>query len=190
MTQLNNIQAITKDAEDKMKKAVEATVREFGMVRTGRASTTLVEGIVVEYYGAPTPLKQLATIATPDPKLITIQPWDPSALAEIEKAIMKSDLGITPMNDGKIVRLSIPALTTERRAELTKVVKKMAEDGRVSMRTIRRDANEHIKRLEKDKLATEDEVFKSTENIQKLTDKHIEKIEEILKAKEKELAEV
>ncbi len=178
------------EAHDKMKKTAEAVHREFGTVRTGRASTSLVEGIKVDYYGTPTPLKQLANISTPDPKLIVIQPWDATALPEIEKAILKSDLGITPMNDGRIIRLGIPQLTRERREELVKVIKKMAEDGRISIRSIRRDINEKIKKLEKDKVVTEDESFKSTAEIQKMTDSHIKEIDEFLAKKEKELLEV
>ncbi len=183
-------QSLIKESEDKMKKAVEVVTREFGTVRTGRASPALVDHIKVEYYGTQTPLKQLASITTPDPKLIVIQPWDHSSMAEIEKAILKSELGITPVNDGKVIRLGIPQLTQERRDELSKVVKKMAEEGRVSIRTIRRDANEHIKKLEKDKGITEDDSFKSIEEIQKLTDKYIAKVDEFLKNKEKELHEV
>jgi ribosome recycling factor len=173
-----------------MKKVVTATKREFAAVRTGRASVSLVEGIHIDYYGAPTPLKQLANISTPDVKLILIQPWDPSSIGEIEKAIQKSNLGVMPSNDGKVVRISIPPLSEERRQELIKITKKMAEDGRVSLRTVRRDANEHLKKLEKDKLATEDESFKTQEEIQKLTDKYIKEIDQILAEKDKELMEV
>ena len=176
--------------EDKMKKVVAATRREFQAVRTGRASVSLVEGIHVDYYGTPTPLKQIANISTPDVKLIVIQPWDPSIFGEIDKAIQKSSLGIMPTNDGKVIRLSMPPLSEERRQELIKITKKMAEDGRVSLRTVRRDANEHLKKLEKDKLATEDEVFKAQEDTQKLTDKHIKEIDQILAEKDKELMEV
>jgi ribosome recycling factor len=178
------------DYEEKMKKVVTATKREFAAVRTGRASVSLVEGIHIDYYGAPTPLKQLANISTPDVKLILIQPWDPSSIGEIEKAIQKSNLGVMPSNDGKVVRISIPPLSEERRQELIKITKKMAEDGRVSLRTVRRDANEHLKKLEKDKLATEDESFKTQEEIQKLTDKYIKEIDQILAEKDKELMEV
>jgi len=148
-----------------------------------------VEGLHIDYYGTPTMLKQIASISVPDARLIVIQPWDVSALAEIEKAILKSNIGITPSNDGKIIRLSIPQLSKERREELTRLVKKMAEDGRVSMRTIRRDANEVVKKLEDDKAIPEDERFKTQDAIQKLTDKYIARIEEILKEKEKELVE-
>ena len=178
---------IIRDTESKMKKTVEATHREFSAIRTGRASTAIVEGVQVDYYGAPTPLKQLAAISTPDARLVVVQPWDKNALGEIEKAIMKSNVGITPTNDGKVIRLSIPPLTDERRAELDKILKKIAEDGHVSLRTGRHTAIEHIRKLEKDKLVTEDEKFKSQEDIQKLTDKYIKEIDTLLAAKEKEI---
>lgn len=185
-----NVQTIIKETEDKMKKAVEVVNRELSTVRTGRASPGLVEHIKIDYYGTHTPLKQLASISTPDAKLIVIQPWDPSSMPEIEKALLKSELGISPVNDGKLIRLAIPQLTQERREELAKLVKKMTEEGRVSIRSVRRDANEHIKKIEKDKNITEDESFKGIGDVQKLTDKYIAKIEEVLKTKEKELAEV
>lgn len=178
------------EAHDKMKKTDETVQREFSTVRTGRASSSLVEGIKVDYYGTPTPLKQLASISTPDPKLIVVQPWDISAIGEIEKALLKSDIGITPYNDGKLIRLSIPQLTQERRQEFVKVIKKMAEDGRIAIRAVRRDINEKIKKLEKDKAITEDESFKSTDEIQKLTDKNIKEIDDLLSKKEKELMEI
>lgn len=178
---------IIRDTESKMKKTVEATQREFSAIRTGRASTAIVEGVKVDYYGAPTPLKQLAAISTPDARLVVVQPWDKNALGEIEKAIMKSDVGITPTNDGKVIRLSVPPLTDERRAELDKILKKIAEDGRVSLRTGRHAAIEHVRKLEKDKLVTEDEKFKSQDEIQKLTDKYIKEIDALLAAKEKEI---
>lgn len=179
-----------RETEEKMKKVVVATKREFAAVRTGRASVSLVEGIHIDYYGNPTPLKQLATISTPDVKLIIIQPWDPSTLGEIEKAIQKSNLGIMPTNDGKLIRISIPPLSEERRQELIKITKKMAEDGRISIRTVRRDANEQLKRLEKDKIATEDGMYKAQEQVQGFTDKYIKEIDQILAEKDKELMEV
>lgn len=175
------------DTESKMKKTVEATQRDFSTVRTGRASTALVEGIRVDYYGASTPLKQLAAVTTPDARLIMIQPWDKNTLVEIEKSIMKSDIGIPPTNDGKAIRLSIPPLTQERRAELDKVLKKIAEDGHISIRTSRHAAMESVKKLEKDKSITEDEKFKADGDIQKLTDKYIKEIDTLLGAKEKEI---
>jgi ribosome recycling factor len=173
--------------DSKMKKTVEATLREFSTVRTGRASTGLVDGIKVDYYGTVTPLKQLAAVSTPDPRLITIQPWDKNSLADIEKAILKSEIGIAPTNDGKVIRLSIPPLTQERRAELDKVLKKIAEDGRISLRTARHAAIEHVRKLEKDKTITEDDKFKGQDEIQKITDRHIKDIDTALAAKEKEI---
>ena len=142
---------------------------------------------LVEYYGAPSPLKQVASVSTPDARLVQIQPWDKNALADIEKAILKSEIGITPTNDGKSIRLSIPPLTDERKSELDKVLKKIAEDGRVSLRTCRHSAIEHIRKLEKDKAATEDESFKSQQETQKLTDKYIKEIDTLLANKEKEI---
>ena len=179
---------ILHDTESKMRKTVEATGREFSTIRTGRASTAIVEGIRVEYYGTLTPLKQVAAVSTPDARLVVIQPWDKNALADIEKAILKSDLGISPTNDGKVIRLQMPPLTAERRVELDKVLKKIAEDGRISIRTCRHGALEHVKKSEKDKLITEDDKFKANDDIQKLTDKYIKEIDTTLAAKEKEIA--
>ena len=178
---------IINETNAKMNKTVEATLREFSTIRTGRASTSIVDSIKVEYYGTVTPLKQLAAISTPDARLIMIQPWDKNSLADIEKAILKSDVGIAPTNDGKVIRLSVPPLTQERRAELDKVLKKVAEEGRISLRTARHSAVEHIRKLEKDKVITEDEKFKSQEEVQKITDKHIKDIDTALAAKEKEI---
>ncbi len=180
---------ILHNAEDKMKKTIEAVTREFSEIRTGRASPTMVEGLHIDYCGTPTMLKQLASISVPDAHLLMIQPWDISAILEIEKAIMKSNLGITPSNDGKVIRLSVPQLSKERRQELVKVVHKMSEEGRISLRTIRRDAKDHLDKLEKNKVIPEDDKFKGIEDLQKLVDKYIAKIDEILKSKEKELAE-
>lgn len=182
-----NVKEIIHDTETKMKKTVESTQRELGTIRTGRASTSLVEGIKVDYYGAPTPLKQVAAISTPDARLIVIQPWDKGILGEVEKAIFKSDIGITPTNDGKVIRLSIPPLTDERRSELDKILKKIAEDGRISIRTARHTSVENTRKSEKDKVITEDERFKTQEDIQKLTDKYIKEIDALLAAKEKEI---
>ncbi len=181
---------VVKQANQKMEKALFATKREFGTIRTGRASPSLVEGIHVNYYGTPTPLKQLATISVPDIKLIVIQPWDPSCIKDVERAIQQSPLDIMPTNDGKVIRINIPPLSEERRQELIKVTKKMAEDGRVSIRTIRRDAIEQVRQLEKNGKATEDEKFNTRKDVQELTDKYIEKIDEALKQKENELLEV
>lgn len=178
---------IIHDTEMKMKKTIESTNREFSVIRTGRASSALVEGLRVDYYGTPTPIKQLAAVSTPDARLIVVQPWDKTILPEVEKAILKSDIGIMPTNDGKVVRLSVPPLTDERRAELDKILKKIAEDGRISLRTGRHSAIEHVRKLEKDKAITEDDKFKSQEEIQKLTDKYIKEIDTLLAAKEKEI---
>ncbi|MBU2540579.1 MAG: ribosome recycling factor [Candidatus Omnitrophica bacterium] len=183
------VKTILRETEDKMKKTIESVQREFAHIRTGRAHSSIVEGIHVDYYGAPTLIKQIASISVPDARLLVIQPWDVSAIAEIEKAIIKANLGLNPTNDGKIIRLSIPQLSRERRDELAKMVKDMAEDGRVSLRTIRRDAVEIVRHLEKDSKITEDERFRTQDNIQKITDRCISKVDEILKNKEKELVE-
>lgn len=183
------IKEILHNTEEKMKKAFESMNREFHEVRTGRASPSLVEGMHIDYYGTPTMLKQLAAISAPDAHLIVIQPWDPTVIVEIEKAILKSNLGIMPSNDGKIIRLIVPQLSKERRQELAKLIHKMSEDGRVSMRTIRRDAKETVEKLEKDKIISEDEKFRGIEELQKIVDRYIAKIDELLKAKEKEVLE-
>jgi ribosome recycling factor len=172
-----------------MKKAVESVAREFSEIRTGRANPGLVEGLHIDYYGTPTLLKQLASISVPDAHLIVIQPWDITAISEIEKAIMKSNLGITPSNDGKLIRLSVPPLSRERRQELVKITNKMSEEGRVSLRTIRRESKELLEKLEKDKVIPEDDKFRGIDELQKLIDKYIAKIDEILKNKEKEILE-
>ena len=184
------IQKSIHEVEEKLKKAVDATVREFSEIRTGRANTRLVEGIMVEYYGTNTPIKQLAGISVPEPRLITIHPWDPSSIPAIEKAILKSQLGITPVNDGKLLRLAIPSLTKERCEELTKILHKIAEQGRVSIRTVRRDGIDTVKKMEDSKEITEDARFKGQEEIQKLTEKYTKKIDELLKEKEKELTTI
>lgn len=181
------VKEVLHETEAKMKKTVEATQRDFSSVRTGRASIALVDNIKVDYYGAVTPLKQLAAVTTPDARLVVIQPWDKNSLVDIEKALLKSDLGITPGNDGKVIRLTIPPLTQERRSELDKVLKKIAEDGHISIRTGRHAALEIIKKLEKDKAITEDDRFKASEDIQKLTDKYVKEIDTILAAKEKDI---
>jgi ribosome recycling factor len=180
---------ILHNTEEKMKKTFESVAREFSEIRTGRASPTLVEGLHIDYYGTPTLLKQLASISAPDAHLIVIQPWDITAIPEIEKAIMKSNLGITPSNDAKLIRLSVPPLSKERRQELARVVHKMSEEGRVSLRTIRRDAKESLEKLEKDKVIPEDDKFRGIDELQKLVDRYIVKIDELLKSKEKEILE-
>ncbi len=185
------LKAMKKELEAKMQKAVESTQRELSEVRTGRAHPGLIEGLHVDYYGTPTLLKQMASITVPEPRTIVIQPWDPTAIAEIEKAIVNNPkLGITPSNDGKLLRLQIPQLSSERREELKKVAKQMVEQGRVSLRTIRRDGNDKIKKLQSDGSVSEDDSFRSQEEIQKLTDKYISDIEKALEKKIQELVEI
>jgi ribosome recycling factor len=183
------MQEIIKKAEQDMKRATEATLKDFNSVRTGRASLALLDGIVVDYHGTPTPLKAVANLATPERRLITIQPWDASLVPAIEKAILKSDLGITPSNDGKVIRLAVPTLTEERRKELVKVVRKLAEEGRVIIRNIRREANEALKKLEKNKQLSEDGVHKGMDQTQDLTNRMIKSLDELLEKKEKEIME-
>ncbi len=173
-----------------MSGAVEALKKEFGAVRTGRATLALLDGIALDYYGTVTPLQQLASLSIPESRQIAIQPWEQRLIPEIEKAILKSDLGLTPMNDGKTIRINIPVLTEERRKQLVKVVRKRAEEAKVAVRNIRRDSNEELKKLEKDKHLSEDDVKKEQEEVQKLTDSFIKKIDEILEHKEKEIMEV
>jgi ribosome recycling factor len=180
------------DAEDRMEKAVASLERDFGKLRTGRASTSLVDGVKVDYYGTPTPISQLASVAVPDSRTITIQPWDRGSFALVEKAILKSDLGLTPVNDGKIIRINIPALTEERRKDLVKVARKYGEESKVAVRNIRRDANDSLKKLEKDKEKgySEDQIKKAQDDVQKLTDSFIAKIDQKCQAKEKEIMEI
>ena len=177
------------DLDDRMNKAAETLESEYKRLRTGRASISLVDGIRVDYYGSATPLSQLATLTIPDPRTIVIQPWDTSVVGEIEKAILKSDLGLTPMNDGKAIRINIPPLTAERRRDLVKVVKKRAEESKVAVRNIRRDINEKIKDLKKDKKVSEDEQFRAQDEIQRITDDYVKKIDAVYGAKEKEVLE-
>jgi ribosome recycling factor len=183
------IDDIYQETKESMGKSIEALKRELKRIRTGRASLSILDGIKVDYYGTATLLNQMATLAVPESRLITIQPWDVSVISDIEKAILKSDLGLTPTNDGKILRISIPPLTEERRKELVKVVHKMCEEHKVSVRNIRRDSNELLKRLKKDGDVSEDEAFKSQDEVQKITDEHIELIDECYKEKEKEILE-
>jgi ribosome recycling factor len=178
------------DAQDRMHKALDSLEQDYKRLRTGRASVSLVDGIRVEYYGTATPLSQLATLTIPEPRTIVIQPWDQSVIGEIEKAILKSELGLTPMNDGKLIRISIPPLTQERRKDLVKVIKKKAEETKVAMRNIRRDANEMLKDLRKEKTISEDEQFKGQEETQKITDDFIKKVDGVFSAKEKEILEI
>lgn len=183
------IKDIVKETSGKMEKALGAVQREFMEVRTGRAHPGLIEGMHIDYYGTPTMIKTIASISVPDPKTIIIQPWDASALAEIERAINTSKLGVSPVIDGKLVRLNIPPLSKERREELVKVVRDMAEHGRISLRTIRRDANERIKKVQGEGKVSEDDSFRGQEEIQKLTDKYIKDVDHVLEEKNKELAE-
>ena len=184
---LNDLYANT---EKKMKEQVEHLRHALATIRTGRASLSILDGIQVEYYGTPTPLNQVATLTIPDPTLIVAQPWDPSVLTAIEKAIQKSDLGLNPANDGKVVRIPIPPLTAERRKELARKVHQLAEDGRTHVRQTRRDANEHAKKMEKDKAISQDDERRALEQIQKSTDQHIKMIDDLAARKEKEILEI
>ncbi len=180
---------VLRRAEQEMKRVVEGTVKAFNGVRTGRASVSLLDPIHVDYHGNSMPLNQLASLAVPERRLITIQPWDPSSIPAIEKAIMKSDIGITPTSDGKVIRLAVPPLTEERRKELVKVVRKLAEEGRVAIRNLRRDGNESLKKLEKKKELSEDEGRKVMDQVQDLTNRMIKQLDEMLEKKEKEIME-
>jgi len=184
------IEETLKDAEHRMQSAVAALDREMDTIRTGRARPSLVEGLKVEYYGTPTPLNQLATINAPEPRLITIQPWDKTQLGAIEKAIQKSDLGLTPTNDGNLIRLVIPQLNEERRKELVKVVHKKVEDGRVAVRNVRRDALDHLRKAQHDKQITDDDERHAQERLQKITDKYVAEADKHGQTKEQELLEV
>ncbi|HLV08683.1 MAG TPA: ribosome recycling factor [Halanaerobiales bacterium] len=184
------IEKVSNETEAKMKKAVSATREDFNTVRTGRARPSLVENISVDYYGTTTPLQQMAKIVAPEPRLLVIEPWDKTALADVEKAILKANLGLTPNNDGKIIRINIPQLTEERRKELVKVVRDKAEKGRIAVRNIRHDANDRLKELENNGDISEDNYHRGLDNIQDLTDKYIEKIDELLEEKEAEIMEV
>lgn len=183
-------ESIFQNMKDEMEKTIASMEKSLGRVRTGRASISLLDGIKVDYYGTPTPINQVATLSIPESRLIVISPWDASVIGAIEKAIQKSDLGLMPANDGKIIRLAIPQLTEERRKELVKVVKKMAEEGKIKLRNVRRDANEELKSLKKNNKMTEDELFSAQEEVQKLTDQNIEKIDKITAVKEKEIMEL
>ena len=182
--------AVMNNATEKMEKAIGGLTRNLASIRAGRANASLLDRITVDYYGAPTPLNQMAGISVPEARLLTIQPYDKTILGEIEKAILKSDIGITPSNDGSIIRLAVPALTEDRRKEIVKTVKKEAEESKVVIRNIRRDANEDFKKLEKSSEITEDELRRNGEEIQKLTDSYIKKIDEVAKNKENEIMEV
>ncbi|AGW15094.1 ribosome recycling factor [Megalodesulfovibrio gigas] len=181
------MQNIIADAKDRMAKAVSNLEKEFSKLRTGRASTSLVEDLKVDYYGTPTPIAQVASVAVPDSRTITIQPWDRNAFSDIEKAIQKSDLGLNPVNDGKMLRIIIPPLTEERRKDLVKVAKKYTEEAKVAARNVRRDANDALKKL---KDVSEDEVHKAQEQVQKLTDDTVAKLDQTLQKKDKEIMEL
>ena len=183
------LQHIKENTKIKMEKSVSLLGQELSKLRTGRASPALLEGIKVEYYGSVLPLNQVATVNIPEPRLMIIQPWDKTALPAIEKALYKSPIGLTPNNDGNVIRLSIPPLTTERREELVKLVQRLGEDTKVAIRNIRREANSEIKKVEKDKKISEDESFNSQEEVQKITDEYIKQVDDILKKKEKEIRE-
>ncbi len=178
------------DATDRMEKALEALRRDLATVRTGRASPALVEHLKVDYYGASTPLNQLATISTPDARLITIQPWDRGSIGAIEKAILKSDIGLNPSNDGALIRLAIPQLTEERRRDIAKQVRKRAEDARIAVRNIRRDCHEAIRRLEHDHEISQDDLHRAETELQKLTDDHIKEVDKVGHEKEEEVLAV
>jgi len=181
---------VLKDAKTRMDKAVAALEKEFSHLRTGRASVSLLDGLKVDYYGTPTPIDQIASLSTPDSRTITIQPWDRAAFGLVEKAILKSDLGLTPVNDGKIIRIGIPPLTEDRRKDLAKVAKKYTEEAKVAVRNIRRDANDALKKLQKDKAISEDDLRKGEVDIQKTTDSYVAKLDQSLARKEKEIMEI
>jgi len=184
------IEGVLKETDERMRKSIEALENDLINIRTGRASPVLVERLQIEYYGTNVPLNQLATISVPEPRLLVIRPYDPSSLPQIEKAILKSDLGLTPANDGKVIRLSIPRLTEERRLELVKMVEKRVEEARVSVRNCRRDGLQELRDVEKEKLASEDEYYRAKEKMQELTDQRVEEIDGIGVAKEKQIMEV
>ncbi len=179
-----------KVASERMQKSLAALKKDMGTVRAGRATPALLDKITVEYYGTPTPLSQMASITAPEPRQLVIQPWDKNTIHDIEKALLKSDLGLTPSNDGIVIRLSVPQLTEERRHELTKVIRKMAEEGRIAVRNVRRDINEEIKKAEKQSSLSEDESRRLQERIQDVTDKTVAEVDRVLAQKERELMEV
>jgi len=184
------INEIKQDAEERMKKTIGVLKKEFASMRAGRANPAILEKVQVDYYGVPTPINQMANINAPEARLLLIQPWDKSTIPNIEKAILKANLGLNPASDGTVIRIAIPQLTQERRKELVKVIKKKAEEAKVGIRNIRRDANDEFKSLEKDKEISEDENKKAQNDVQKITDKHIAQIDKVLDNKEKEIMEV
>jgi len=184
------IKELYRDMEKKMEKSLDSLGRELSSIRTGRASLSILDSVTVEYYDSQTPLNQVATLSVPESRLIVIQPWDPSVIKDIEKAILRSDLGLTPSNDGKVIRIPIPSLTEERRIQLVKVVKRNGEDCKVAIRNIRRDAISEAKEFEKEKVISEDDLRRAQDEIQKITDKLIEKVDDVVQNKEKEILEV
>ena len=182
--------SVIKDAKARMDKALAALDKDFSHLRTGRASTALLDGIKVDYHGTPTPIDQIASVSTPDSRSITIQPWDRNAFGAVEKAIQKSDLGLNPVNDGKLIRVVIPPLTEDRRKELAKVAKKNTEEAKVAVRNVRRDANDVLKKKLKDKSLSEDDLRKGEAEVQKLTDSYVTKLDQALAKKEKEIMEI
>lgn len=187
---MDEVNKVLKETEKHMEKVIEATKKDFSAIRTGRANPAILDRVMVECYGSEMPLNQLANISAPEARMLLVQPWDKSLLSNVEKAIQKADLGLNPSNDGSVIRLVIPQLTEERRKELVKVVKKIAEEKRIAIRGIRRDANEHLKKMEKEGLISEDLSKKGLEDIQKLTDKFIVEIDRLLEHKEAEIMEV
>jgi ribosome recycling factor len=181
---------VERTAQEKMQHSLEVLKKELGTIRTGRATPALLDGVNVEYYGAPTPVTQVASVSIPESRSIVIQPWDPTIMGEIEKAILRANLGLTPTNDGKVIRISIPALTEERRKDLVKVARKYAEEGRVSLRNVRRDVNDQVKKLEKDGKVSEDDMRASHERVQKLTDDFTAQVNLTIEKKEKEIMEI
>ena len=186
----DEVQAVLSETESKMQQAVQAARRDLAAIRTGRANPALLDRITVDYYGTPTPLNQLASITVPEARLLVVQPWDKNSLKDIEKAIMSSDLGLTPNNDGTVIRIQIPQLTEERRRDLARLARKEAAEKRVAVRNARRDANEELKRLEKEGVISEDDSRRAQTDVQQLTDKYIKEIDDLLAAKEKEIMEV
>lgn len=184
------MQELKRKASERMTRSIDVLKKDFSSIRTGRASLSLLDGILVNYFDTQTPLQQLATLSIPESRQITIQPWDQKIIPDIEKAILKSDLGLTPSNNGKIIRINIPPLTEERRKQLVKAVKKKAEESKVAIRNIRRDTNDELKKLEKEKKFSEDEAKKLHDEVQKITDTYIAKVDDVLKNKEKEIMEV
>jgi ribosome recycling factor len=184
------VDEVLRETRSAMDKAVKALKKEMTKVRTGRASTSLLDDVRVDYYGVPTPLSQVATLSTPEARLITVQPWEKNLLPAIEKALFKADLGLTPSSDGQLIRLPVPALTEERRVEMVKIIKRMAEDAKISVRNARRDANEHLKLMEKEKEITEDTLKRSEKDVQQLTDEFINAIDAVVQNKEREVMEV